>query len=596
MIRSHFSKRHARRLGSLALVLMAWGSWGVRPGHSSRQWVSSVGEPLPLNQRVLVVYHANVPESLEVARYYMARRDIPASHQCAITPPDTKSVGWGDFDSSVRGPIRDCLDAVGRDQILYIVFTYQTPYKLDQVPIDGGFEARSLDQYIADIWDESGPDDSAELAEHPYFAAAQSQGNFYPPFVSLADYRSQPTALTLYSVWRLDGATADLAKGLVDQAIEAEANGLRGQGCFDRNRGRLDDLPDWSYATADWDLHRAAEFARQAGLSVTEDDQEAEFGTPPAPLRCDDAALYAGWYAYDHYNDAFTWNPGAIGFHLDSASALDPRAGSNWAANALLRGITVTSGSVSEPYLEGLAHPDGVFRNLFEGANVGDAFFRNTAFVKWMVINLGDPLYRPYRGGIAPFNLASGAQASLALGPNFVVGGQASSGTVSLGSPAPAGDIVVGLAGTNPEVATFPSSLTVPEGQATATFAITTKVVTSYNPVVITASYGGWVISNTLGLAPLLASITLKPEFVTGGTATTGTVALNGPAPTGGVAITLASDNPMVATVPASLTIAEGAMSAKFNVTTSAVAGRTPVSISASLSGTTETATLIVLP
>ena len=181
--------------------------------------------------------------------------------------------------------------------------------------------------------------DITEITSHSYFASTQSQGNFYPPFVSLADYRKQSGAQTLYSVWRLDAATVELAKGLVDKALQAEATGLRGQGCFDRRFGQIDALEDWNYGAGDWDLFRAADFTRQAGLAVTEDEQEAEFGTAPAPLRCDQVALYAGWYAYNHYNDAFTWVTGAIGFHLDSGSALDPRGGANWSANALMRGV-----------------------------------------------------------------------------------------------------------------------------------------------------------------------------------------------------------------------------------------------------------------
>ncbi len=54
---------------------------------------------------------------------------------------------------------------------------------------------------------------------------------------------------------------------------------------------------------------------------VIEDPNYAEFGTAPAPLTCPNAALYSGWYNLNHYNNVFTWNTGAIGFHLDSASA-----------------------------------------------------------------------------------------------------------------------------------------------------------------------------------------------------------------------------------------------------------------------------------
>lgn len=453
----------------------------------------------PLNERVLVVYNANSPASVDVADYYVARRGIPQSHKCAISPPSTDWITWGAFDLAVKNPIKDCLNRVGRGQILYIVFTYQTPFNLHDVPVGEAFRTRSVDQYVADIWDEYSPGNDVLFAEHPYYAAAQTQGNVYQPFVSFADYRSGPGAKIIYSVWRLDAASDTLAKGLVDKAVAAEAGGLSGQGCFDRNRGEIrGDTPDSGYVAGDWDLRRAAEMVRLANVAVTEDGNEAEFGTPPAPSRCDGAALYAGWYSYNNYNDAFSWNPGAIGFHLDSASALNPRGGSNWSANALINGITLTSGAVAEPYLEGLAHADGLFRNLLEGATAGDAFLRNTAFLKWMILNFGDPLYRPFAGGRAPFNSPNRLGASLSLAPRFVFDGQSSSATVALSRPAPAGGTVVTLANNSPSLVSAPPDVTIPAGETSATFTITANFTTADRTVVITASDGAETISNTL--------------------------------------------------------------------------------------------------
>jgi uncharacterized protein (TIGR03790 family) len=118
-----------------------------------------------------------------------------------------------------------------------------------------------------------------------------------------------------------------------------------------------------------------------------------------APLHCDNTALYAGWYSLKHYNDAFTWNVGAIGIHMDSSSAENPRLGESWVANALAKGITVTAGAVNEPYLQGLPSPDVIFSAIYEGANVGDAFLRGERWLKWMIVNVGDPLYRPFPNG-----------------------------------------------------------------------------------------------------------------------------------------------------------------------------------------------------
>jgi uncharacterized protein (TIGR03790 family) len=452
---------------------------------------------LPLSERVLVVYNQSVPQSLEVANYYMARRGIPSSNKCAVNSAETYYISdWNAYNTSIKTPIRNCLNAVGRDKILYIVFSYQTPYKV-------GAAAVSLDQQIADIWDVYSQG-NYRADKHAYYAEPQSQGNVYQPFISLADYRAQTSSQPLYAVWRLDGASADLAKGLVDKAMLAEANGLSGRGCFDI-RADIAAYNDYGYGAGEWDIHRSADLARAAGFPVTEDANQEEFGTAPAPLRCDDAVFYAGWYSLNNYNDAFTWKPGAIGLHTDSLSAYDVRGGTNWAGNALLRGITVTSGAIEEPYLDGLAHSDGIFRNLFEGANVGDAFLRNTEYLKWMIVNVGDPLYRPFPGGRAPFNSMNTGQASLALNPWRVGGGGPSTATLTLPAPAGAGGASITLASSNTGVATVPPNITIAAGATSVTFNVSTKAVTGEFIAGITASYPGGIISNTLTIAPNVA-------------------------------------------------------------------------------------------
>ena len=352
-----------------------------------------------LNLRTLVVYADGDSQSKKVAEYYLGKRGIPRQNLCKIktwsfSNDGSTSLSWPDFRSMVAQPIRKCLLAAGPDNILYIVFSYRTPYRLSPVPKGAGV---ALDQYVADIWGDYG---DLHPIVNPYYAPIESRLDLYPRFQSLADYRSSPEGKRVYSVWRLDAATPELARGLIDKAMLAEQAGASGQACIDRRFGKnIDSLPDTGYESGDWDLARAAEFLRKAGIQVTEDTESAEFGTPPAPARCDHAIFYAGWYSLNHYNDAFSWNAGAIGIHLDSASASDPRGGENWAANALKRGITVTAGALDEPYLPGLPHPDGIVHDLLAGANVGDAFFRNTAELKWMIINIGDPLYRPKFSG-----------------------------------------------------------------------------------------------------------------------------------------------------------------------------------------------------
>jgi hypothetical protein len=84
---------------------------------------------------------------------------------------------------------------------------------------------------------------------------------------------------------------------------------------------------------------------------------------------------------------------------------------------------------------------------------------------------------------------------------------------------------------------------------------------------------------------------------VAGGVSVEGTVIMSLPAPPGGVAVSLSSSDPAVAGVPASVTVAPGAMLATFAITTSgSVASTTNVVISASAGGVTSSALLVVNP
>ncbi len=94
---------------------------------------------------------------------------------------------------------------------------------------------------------------------------------------------------------------------------------------------------------------------------------------------------------------------------------------------------------------------------------------------------------------------------------------------------------------------------------------------------------------------PVLTSMSLDPTVVVAGSTSTGTVALNSAAPAGGAVVALASSN-SAAQVPTSVTVAKGATSAQFMVTTSTVTSPTTVSISATYDNSTASATLLVNP
>jgi hypothetical protein len=95
--------------------------------------------------------------------------------------------------------------------------------------------------------------------------------------------------------------------------------------------------------------------------------------------------------------------------------------------------------------------------------------------------------------------------------------------------------------------------------------------------------------------ATTLVSVTLSPARVTGGASSTATVTLDAPAPADGAVVPLATGNPNVARVPASVTVPAGAASAEFEVTTLALGAGITTSVSATY-GVTRTASLTVNP
>lgn len=222
--------------------------------------------------------------------------------------------------------------------------------------------------------------------------------------------------------------------------------------------------------------------------------------------------------------------------------------------------------------------------------------------------------------------------ASVTLGQSSVIGGATVTVIVTLSENVGAGGASVKLVSSKTAIATVPQSVVaVQPGTRTASFVVQTKPVAA-NPNVVTdppfvdLTAGGSVPSGggpppprllpsksvrLIVLPPALASLTLSPSSVSGGTAATAEVRLTGPAPTGGYTVALASKltgsqaarailpgtKGAVVSVPAQVTIPAGATSANFQVTTRRVTAATPALVTASYGEfNTKNATLTITP
>lgn len=181
----------------------------------------------------------------------------------------------------------------------------------------------------------------------------------------------------------------------------------------------------------------------------------------------------------------------------------------------------------------------------------------------------------------------------ITVNPSSVSGGNSSAGTVGLNGPAPKGGVTVKLTSSDKSVI-VPATVLISAGNQTGNFVAKTTAVATVKTVTLTASFNGVSVTTTLTVnPPELTNLTLNPTSVVGGTNSTGTVSISGPAPSTGIVVKLSS-NIGAATVPASIIIPSGKVSATFIVKTLAVGSNTQATISASLNGSSLTATLTI--
>ena len=239
----------------------------------------------------------------------------------------------------------------------------------------------SFDSELSFLWWESGTYPLAGRLPNPFYFGYSGQVDDWP--------------LPLLLVSRLDAPTISHVRGMIDQAIATEIGGLRGNVYVDA-RGQKKG-PPLSYGFYDADMQDFANtFRSVASYPLTLENTEQRLSQPgQAP----NVALYVGWYRLRHYEDAFTFNPGAIGYHIASGEAVsihNPKE-RGWCKNALERGIAVTLGPVGEPYLDAFPLPSEFFGVLYSGKySLVEAYYLSARYLSWKMVLFGDPLYRPW--------------------------------------------------------------------------------------------------------------------------------------------------------------------------------------------------------
>lgn len=166
---------------------------------------------------------------------------------------------------------------------------------------------------------------------------------------------------------------------------------------------------------------------------------------------------------------------------------------------------------------------------------------------------------------------------------------------VSLNVRAP-GNEVVDLQSSDPFTLAVPPTVTVPQTSFTGVFGVDTLAATT-TPVTVTATYDGISKTDTATIRdnssplPVATDLTMHPPTVVVGDPSTGTVTLDCEAPAGGVTVNLATTYAGV-TVPSSVTVPAGELSADFPIATVVSATPGDATIEATTGATTVQGTL----
>jgi len=401
-------------LAAVGLALAASGSRAQVPDEGVLQVEPGVDSSV-YAPSTLVLYNKNVPESRDLAVFYVRARGLSLDLAVPLDCPAKETITRDEYSETIEEPLKklfgerswwkletvaDGRTAATRNQIKVVALMFGMPLRIDPTPKPPTGEVDPNGKPVPpppDYQNSDGASVDSELAAlgfidhetkgfapNPYYRAGR-------PFEKAA-----PGGLML--VGRIDGPDFATAKRLVTDALEVEKSGLWGIAYLDL--ARMEIVKGKGYEEGDQRLRYLAAMYKRAGIPVVIDNQVERF---PAHFPMgENVIFYFGWYVF--HSDGpfregdFHFKKGAVAAHLHSFSATTLRSTTDyWVGPLLHRGAAAVLGTVHEPFLSLTTHYDVFSAYLLEGYTFVEAGWMASPTVSWMNVMVGDPLYQPFR-------------------------------------------------------------------------------------------------------------------------------------------------------------------------------------------------------
>ncbi len=371
---------------ALALVLLA-----VAPA-------SAGGGP----ENVLVVVNDLSEESVQIARYYIARRDIPRHHVVHVKIPSappadpkkpepyrTPDAMPGDYDGYVKSletPVKTWLAANPASKITTIVLTRGIPVVTKCLGKAGGFDQRSTAHLLAV---------HACADEKWKTGQGETKSPIHRTDKTLDPADPSAEGCPIYAVGMLNAFGVEDVKRMVDLAIQADAKRPVGTVYLGES---ADKDPRGMYSP---NFPKLVELLKGWNIPAV---IVPNSGKPQLLEGKTDVLFYQfGAANWDPKFPALNkYVPGCVVDNLTSFGLVPAQfystttGGQTPVPHFLAAGATAVHGCVAEPYTAAWDSEQYYIRKYFEGYNVLESYYMGHPWMPWMNLVCGDPLLQPF--------------------------------------------------------------------------------------------------------------------------------------------------------------------------------------------------------
>ena len=347
-------------------------------------------------EKIFVVASANSDDSKAIASYYCEVRGIPKENIITLDIPDKDVLTRVEYQKKLANPLVAELikrKVVYADVIATDTNTHRPNYLLISHDVDFivlcklPFKVAPFSKSRGFATDATSVD--SELSA-TFLQMKKMNGPIRNPLYKNYSPESIHKTYGVLRVARLDGKNFDEAKSIINSALLAEKNGIRGRAYIDKNtsKGGYKIGNDW--------LSSAEETLKKMNFDISVDSVSALMGYEK---RFDYPAFFFGWYngtpqSY-FIEKGFKSADGGVGLHLYSFSASYLRR-SGWTTVMINNAFAQTYGNVYEPYLTGTQDISAIMKAYENGLTAGEVAYASIAILSWQTLVVGDPLYNPF--------------------------------------------------------------------------------------------------------------------------------------------------------------------------------------------------------